>query len=467
MSQKHSFFTCRSCHKEQNLDQSVNISENYCVSCYNKEQIWQEVMQHFKAFKHYLKDRDKYTKIRRKKIKLLKTLSEMLLPQSIFILEVGEVEDMLHDLQRSAFKQAILALQDKYGFQINEKAISFELVQKLRLIFEYSRYSTEKKEELSSHLTPFIDKPIHDLSSFFHDLNEKAKCLAFTRSNGNFELVPVNPFQFNDSYLLKTVESYAKQIYKASSQPERFKHFVQFVGKDCQFQTIDDMLKKSIQRYAQSFFESRIKKFSERIMREINQTEQSYLIPNIAKYIMDNHEYVFETWYTKILPFDKSRIMISQAKTGSRTDFVVRLQYTFRSYELRSIKQALEDTTELLLRNKTNRKIEKISEKEDLSAEEKQKKIEREEERLKKNLAPENLEIQKKKAGASAPMVARFLLLNGEKAFNFILDNVIRYHYKRLNLTTPVTYITNVLESGATFKQRNLKAHYLIQSREW
>jgi hypothetical protein len=467
MSQKPSFFTCRSCHKEQNLDQSVNIVEDYCVSCYNKEQIWQEVMEKFKAFKHYLKDHDKYTKIRRKKIKLLKILSEMLLPQSIFILEVGEVEDMLHDIQRSAFKRAILSLQDKYSFQINEKAITFELVQKLRPIFEYSRYSTERKEVLSSHLTPFIDNPIHDLSSFFHDMTEKANSPAFTRSNGNYELIPVNPFQFNDSYLLKTVESYAKQIEKASSQPERFKHFVQFVGKDCQFQTIDDMLKQSIQRYAQSFFKSRIITFSERIMREINQTEQSHLIPNIAKYIMDNAAFVFETWYTKILPFDKSRIMISQAKTGSRTDFVVRLQYTFRSYEIRAIEQSLKDTIELLLRGKTDRKIKKISSKEDLSAEEKEKKIDREEERLRKNLLHENLEMQKQKAGASAPMVARFLLLNGEKAFNFILDEVIRYHYKRLKITTEVSYITNVLESGATEKRKNLKAHYLIQSREW
>ena len=224
---------------------------------------------------------------------------------------------------------------------------------------------------------------------------------------------------------------------------------------------------KSIETYAKTNFPERIQQFSERILREINQEETSHLIPNIAKYIMDNHEYVFETWFSKILPFDKSRFMVSQAKTGSRTDFVVRLQYTFRNYEIRYIQRELEATTEILLRSKTNEKIGKIKANKDFSEADKQKKIDREEQRLRKNLSVEYIEGQKKKAGDSAPMVARFLLLNGEKAFNFILDQVIRYHYKRLKIETSVYYITNVLESGATLKNRSLKAFYMIQSREW
>jgi len=44
MTRKKNFFTCKSCGLEQNLDQSVHIKQKYCVSCYNKEQVFREMM---------------------------------------------------------------------------------------------------------------------------------------------------------------------------------------------------------------------------------------------------------------------------------------------------------------------------------------------------------------------------------------------------------------------------------------
>lgn len=82
-------------------------------------------------------------------------------------------------------------------------------------------------------------------------------------------------------------------------------------------------------------------------------------------------------------------------------------------------------------------------------------------------MLPENLERIQIQNMNSAPMVARLLLLNAEKAFNLILNQIIRYHYRRLNISTPVQYITNVLESGAEEIRRDLKAFYFIHSREW
>lgn len=466
-SKKRNFFTCRSCHKEQNLDQSIHIDIPYCVSCYNKEQVWREIMEDFQAFEYDLQESGKYTKIRRKKIQMLKNFSEMLLPLTIFDQSLGEIEDSLRELQRNAFKFGILSLQEKYNFSINENAITHELVEKLRPIFEYKRYPSDVKESIYTELSPFIDNPIKNLTQFFKDIKRRSTIAAFTQKKEGFQIIRKSPFTFNDSYLIRTVSAYVKRINKASSQPECFNRFIRYIGQDSQFQTMNDLLLESIIKYVRDFYPSKEQRFNERIMREINQEEESHLIPNIAKYIMDNHEYVFETWFTKILPFDKSRFMVSQAKTGSRTDFVVRLQYTFRSYELRVIENTLRDTTELMLRGKAQRKIEKFERDDSLSEEKKKSKINREKKRLKSRLESESLKEYEEKAAASFQMVARYLLINSEKAFNIILDKVVQYHYKRLKITTPVKYITNVLESGATEKRNNLKAFYLIQSREW
>ena len=239
------------------------------------------------------------------------------------------------------------------------------------------------------------------------------------------------------------------------------------LGKNCQYQTIDDRLKFGIQQYAKEVSGDEIAVLTNRMIAEIDQAESSFLIPNIAKHIMDNHERLFETWYTSILPFDKSRFMSVQAKTGSRTDFVVRLQYHFRKYELKMIYDALWASAENLIHAKTEQKIAKIKKDSSMPADQKKKKIEKTLERLEKNLTADKLQQTREQNAKGSPMVARFLLLNAEKAFNMVLDKIIRYHYKRLNLTTPVSYITNVLESGAEEKKGELKAFYLIQSREW
>ena len=51
---KQKFFICKSCGLEQNLDQSVNIKQKYCVSCYNKEQIHREMITKMEKHIKYL-----------------------------------------------------------------------------------------------------------------------------------------------------------------------------------------------------------------------------------------------------------------------------------------------------------------------------------------------------------------------------------------------------------------------------
>jgi hypothetical protein len=386
----------------------------------------------------------------------------------VFQLENGEISDILHESQRNAFKLALSQLQDKYNFTVNEDAIGFELIEKLRPLWTYKRQpSVNRLEHHLSSLDPFIDNPITDKRAFFKDLKKLAVIPYFTKIKAGFRIKHMSPFIFNEKSLLLTLQSYRKRIEKAASQAEQFHHFLQFLGHDCQFQTLEDRLKGGIENYINTFRLEEKNRIAARMMKEINQSESAPLIPNIARYLRENQEQIFNWWFCSILPFDKSRFMVSQTKTGSRTDFIVRIQYTFRKFELRLLSNALVDSTELLIRAKTSDKIAKINKDSRLDLDKKKQKIAKVQERLQKNLLPANLVQTQEKNASGTPMVARFLLLNSEKAFNMVLNKIIRFHYKKLKITTSVTYITNVLESGAHEIRTNLKAFYLIHSREW
>ncbi|MHA1521418.1 MAG: hypothetical protein ACTSRK_14635 [Promethearchaeota archaeon] len=465
---QNSFFICQGCLLKQNIDQTVHISENYCVRCYNKEQMHRESMKKFQFYRIYLEEQQLYTKIRKSKLKDLIRLNEILLPQTIFILEDGEIRTNLKEIQRDAIKKGLQELEKKYHLKVNEDAITYELTEKIKPIWQSKRIPSESAQnKLIDELEPFIDKKIESKKEFFKDFRKFVRIPYFTLIKGKYQIKYMRPFQFNEDYLLRTVKTYRKRIIKYTNQRHRFQYFVEQIAQICQFQTVDDGLKYAIEKYSMGIAKKDIEIFGDRMLAEINSVEDSPLIPNIAKYIMDNSEYIFETWYTKILPFDKSRFMASQAHTGSRTDFVVRLQYHFRSYELKMIADNLRDTTEMMIREKGKNKIAKLLADKGLTEEKRNLKIQRTQDRMEKNLQPEKLkQIQIQNVNGS-PMVARFLLINAEKAFNIVLNKIIRFHYKRLRITTPVQYITNVLESGAEEIRKDLKAFYLIQSREW
>ncbi len=468
MVNKRSFFICNTCGLEQNLDQSVHIEQKYCVSCYNKEQIHRESKRKFDLYHTHLKETDSYTKIRSKKLSDLTLLNEILLPLTIFQLEEGEILDYLNDARKTAFRKGLVELAKKYNFEINPDLITIELIEKLKPIWGYSKKPARKKlETIFSELDPFISHPIQDLDKFYFDMKKEIYLLYFTLEKDKYVFKQISPYKFNDSYIIQVAKAYKKRIEKISTQTEKFKRFIRIIAHNCQFQTIDDGLKKGIQKYALDNSDEEIERLANTMMQEIESSEDSPLIPNIAKYIMDNHARIFELWFSRILPFERSRFMSSLAKTGSRTDFIIRLEYNFKKNELKMITDELRESTELLLREKAKAKIKKFNADENLTPEKKQLKIEKIYERLEKNLIPENLETLRQENSKGSAMVARYLLLNSEKGFNLILDKIIRHHYKRLQITTPVSYITNVLESGAVERRGELKAFYLIQSREW
>jgi hypothetical protein len=203
------------------------------------------------------------------------------------------------------------------------------------------------------------------------------------------------------------------------------------------------------------------------MLDELNSRETAELIPNISIYIMDHYEKIFYTWFTSFLPFDKHRFIAEYPKAMSRTDFALKLEYIFTSSEITMIRNALIGGTEQLIRSKAQDQIDKIKVDPNILAGDKSTKIAQINTRLTQDLLHENLKKKQDEQANSAKMVARYLIINSEKAFNVILDKIIRFHYKRLKITTPVQFITNVSRSSAEEIKKQLDVIYWISSREW
>jgi hypothetical protein len=279
------------------------------------------------------------------------------------------------------------------------------------------------------------------------------------------QYLPLNGFEITP--MINALKTYRKPILKANSHEVLFKRFIEFLAQDCQFQTQGDKLLFSIRKYISDSKAEEMDQLTKWMLNSINQQEQADLIPNISIFIMENYEKIFNTLFTNYVPFEKVRFTVDNAKAMSRTDFAVKLRYGFRNYELKIIKNALVNSTEAMIRAKTQDKINQIKADKMIAPEEKESRINKAKQYLEEDLSPEKLLKRKEEQGKSYKMVARYLIINTEKAFNIILDKIIRYHYKRLNITTPVQYITNVSKSEAIDKKNELTVIYWISSREW
>ncbi len=451
---KKNFFTCTCCGKSQNVDQSVHIDENYCVTCYNKEQVYRDFLKKLRMYKLILKKEGKYTEIRRKKIKVFKTISEILIPANIFDLEDTQVMDILYERRKEAFKEAIKEVALKYKIdQLNEKSIDDAWIESMKEIWDYKTLRFEDQMEKFTDLWEgILDIKKVDKDKFeaiFKDLQKTVRLQRFNyiKTRDKFEIKPLKPFfKFSNSYIEGIVKTYQREIAHDTKQINLFRYFVNWVGNDCQFQTAKDALKESIEKYILYTAKEDVDKIFLEMNDHIKSLEDSHLIPNIAKYIMDTHEHTFARWYCKILPFNKSRFTASKARTGSRTDFIVNLAYIFKNKELNAIADALRENTEKLIRDKYEVKIERYVDKEGWTQERIDKRIQGLKDELQEELQPEKLKETQEKNADTAPMVARYLLLNAEKAFNMVMNRIIQYQYKRLKIRTPVySFLPNLL----------------------
>ena len=150
----------------------------------------------------------------------------------------------------------------------------------------------------------------------------------------------------------------------------------------------------------------------------------------------------------------------------SRTDFGLRIAYCYNRFELDLIQKALIKSAEELIKSKSQDQIANIEKDENLSETEQQTKIDQIISRLETNLSPENVKKRQDEQAKTDKMTAQYLVLNTEKAFNMVLDDLIRFHYKRLEISSSVEYITNVSKAENEELDGDFDVKYSITSRE-
>jgi hypothetical protein len=114
------------------------------------------------------------------------------------------------------------------------------------------------------------------------------------------------------------------------------------------------------------------------------------------------------------LPFERQNITFESPKAMSRTDFAMKITYVFDNKEM----------------NVISKEMKRVEYKD----------------KLENNCS--------------------YLLLNSEKAFNNIIAYVLRHYYKKLKITSPVNYITNVSAREMKVTQKFIEVSYRISSRD-
>jgi transcription elongation factor Elf1 len=465
-------FTCNVCGISQNLDQSVHIKEKLCVTCYAKEQVWNRVEQQIKFYENQLKQTKKLSKIRKQKIVNLRLLNDLIAPNSILDFSEEDMIANLNEMQKSAVQRTLKIINTQIPLPaLNSDNIDEKIIQAVIALGKFKRkMPAAKYDEFLSLFSPvFAIKEIspEQIPELFKLLGKLTTIPKIEANSGKYLIKQLPLQKFKAAELLKTWKAYKKAVISANEQIKHFEHLMQFIAAHSQFQTVDDKMMHAIRAFCEKERKEEMKELTDWMLKGINGQEDAALIPNISRFILQNAEQIFYTWYSRILPFNKSQLLIANPKAMSRTDFALQIQYSYTKQELNLLKKILIENTETLIRAKAADRIAKIQANTTFSPEQKKVKIETEEKYLAQDLTPEKLKAAQEKNGATFNTTARFMVLNAEKAFNIVLDDIIRFHYKRLNLTTPVQFITNVGRSSVQESKSKLVATYWISSREW
>jgi transcription elongation factor Elf1 len=467
------YFTCEICGINQNVDQTVHIRKKLCVSCYTKEQVYATVQEKIALYILQLKEQKNYTQKRRNKVELMTQLNSILVPVNFFQLNDADTANTIVDVKTKAIKAAFNLIKDLFQMPMEKPdEMNAEWVASFGKFLKYKKIlPKDQRATFRQALKPVLNGDNLDnekTMEYFKELKKVLYIPAIGRKNGTSMMRHLLFGDLNDSAILKALPTYRKAILKASSQATQFKRFIRFVGQTCQFQTRDDKIRFAIEDYITQYCTGdEMNEFSRWFIQSVNDSETATLIPNISNFILQNYEHIFYTWYCKFLPFEKSRFLVDGAKAMSRTDFALHIIYQYSHSELKMIKQTLSDFTERVLKSKAQEQIDKIKKDEFIDENDKKDQIDQINTKLQQDLLPENLKKRQEEQMKLTTPSARFIVLNVEKAFNMILNKLIRYHYKRLKITTPVQYITNVSSGSFEEKKTSLTTSYWISSREW
>jgi len=99
------------------------------------------------------------------------------------------------------------------------------------------------------------------------------------------------------------------------------------------FQLLSDALQKALLVEAQRKYKN-----YPRFLRTMGNRWKKYQVVNqVSKFIKENVDFIFPTWFGKMLLFDPSRLQVLEPNTRSDVDFNAKIQYLYTDEEIACI----------------------------------------------------------------------------------------------------------------------------------
>ena len=116
----------------------------------------------------------------------------------------------------------------------------------------------------------------------------------------------------------------------------RFQKFVRRVAADSEFKAFKNMLLHSLEQEAQNKYVQypAFQKLLQELWEKISNKGE------LAKLLLDNYEYIFLTWLTKIFPFRGAALKMSEPAAPTAVDFKLNFSYYYSKEEMTAIEAA-------------------------------------------------------------------------------------------------------------------------------
>ncbi len=116
----------------------------------------------------------------------------------------------------------------------------------------------------------------------------------------------------------------------------RFQKFVRRVAEDSEFKAFKNMLLHSLEQEAQNKyvqypnFQKTLREFWQKISNK----------GELAKLLLNNYDYIYTTWLTKIFPYRSAALKMSEPAAPTAVDFKLNFNYVYSREEMTAIETA-------------------------------------------------------------------------------------------------------------------------------
>jgi len=308
-------FKCKSCGETKNIIESVHVNEKFCVDCFNKKIVFEEVYKKIKFFKTMLKESNQYTSLRRIRLHHFQTLAEMLVPASIFDITEEQLHMKLDEL-KGREEVGLLKLRNDVSFINYRKSSSIDFD---ALFLAWSKYRA-RIMKVNEHKWKF--------GHFIRFIAEKSQFKTFK------EMMSIAIGEYVDTYHEKEYETLQKTMLKEVEAIEDamvypnvakylydnyeriyYRFFTEYLPFDKKNLTIDSP--KSISRTdvalkIRYIFDNKEMTI---IRRELNKLNSQSKLPSVCGWILINSVKAFNRTITYILTAYHKKLKIDTPVT--------------------------------------------------------------------------------------------------------------------------------------------------------